>query len=72
MNKWYVLYTDGAWEMGGIGWDKFDTEQKALDYINKRMKQVGVEANIKNYNLIEGTSRELQAVEVATRVKVKK
>jgi len=65
--KYFVLYDDGYCDNGGHGWKDFHTKEKALDYIEYRMKESEY-SSLDSYTLIEGKELALKSVEVITKI----
>jgi hypothetical protein len=68
--KYILLYADGYYDNGDIGWKFFDDQQKALDYIAYRLKRSSI-PTLKSYTLIRGEILELEEAEVIKKVKIK-
>lgn len=63
----FVLFSDGHYENGDIGWAQFPNEKDAMRFIEIRMKQqLGRKLN--NYTYIVGNIVKLVAVEQITQV----
>lgn len=67
---YYVYFSDGAWELGGVGFQSFDEKSLALNFIENRLK-TSYKPNIGNYILIEGEQLQIESAEVVVKVKVK-
>lgn len=64
----FVYYSDDYYEMGGVGLESFDEEEKALSFIKERM--TNKKSDLKDYTLIKGEPLKLKAVEVITEIAV--
>ena len=68
--KWFVFYCDDYYEMGGVGWECFSSQDKALEFIESRMASKGTEGSLSNYQLIKGEMMSLVAVSHVTKIAV--
>ena len=66
---YYVFYTDGYADAGGVGWMSFETEQAAMGFIAARLREAANPC-IGDYRVVRGTYLPIVAVEVVTQVKV--
>ena len=71
--KYYVYYSDDFWEMGGVGFESFESKSDALMFVQMRYDDSAGgsgKASLDNYILIEGKRLELSAAEVVTKIVV--
>jgi len=67
---YFVYYSDDYYEMGGVGLERFDTQDKALGFILDRMKSKGHSADLDDYLLICGEEQSVVATEKVVALKV--
>lgn len=76
MQKYYVAYEDDYPENGGVGFEEFETEAEALQFISLRLRLRAPHAQKKrtldDYDLIKGVKLPLKKVEVVVKVEVDK
>ena len=65
--KWFVYYSDDHYDLGGVGFEEFDEESRALSFIEKRLSE-NENSKLSNYRIIHGSEKCLQSVEVVTKV----
>ena len=68
MKKWYVFFNDGYPEDGFVGMDSFEHKEKAIEFIEQRIKQ-NAYADLSMYTLIYGKEIQMKAVEKVTKIR---
>ena len=67
--KFFLYYNYDSYELGGVGFESFDTKQEALQFINNILsKTVGESVPLSSWILIRGQEINLKAVERITEV----
>lgn len=67
--KYFVYYTDGYFDNGGVGLEEFENKSQVANFIEKRILQN--KSNLSDYIIIEGKSLRSQIVEVVSKVEIK-
>lgn len=67
--QYFVFRNDECWELGGLGFEVFDTEEGALKHIEERIAATGAELSA--YTVIRGEALRVEGVEQVTRIKVR-
>ena len=70
MEEYFVFYEDDASELGGEGWDRFEEEDQALEFITNRIKGNPGSRTIGDYTLIKGELLKIVPIETITKLKV--
>lgn len=65
--NYYVYYYDDYPENGGVGLEVFEEKDKALQFIENRLKQ-DCERKLEGYKLLYGKELKLKAVETVTKI----
>jgi hypothetical protein len=69
MRKYFVIYNDGYYDNGDVGWTSFDTLDDAVKFIEDRLSKAA-DPSLDNYTVIEGWCRKIEVVEVVRAVKI--
>ena len=67
MNKIFVYYDDGYYEEDGVGFQEFNSQKEAADFIAGRMAKAA-KPNINQYTVIEGKKLRILQIEYATKL----
>lgn len=60
---WFVLYSDGNQDDGGVGYFRFDSQHEAIKFIEKRLANGNSGAGLECYTLLSGQTIELESYE---------
>lgn len=67
--RFFVYYSDGYADDGCLGFEGFESQAEAVEFIERRIVEHG--ATLDCYELIQGRKLTLEAVETVSRVAVK-
>ena len=65
--KYFIEYNDDYADNGGVGIEQFDDKNKALEFVETRMKQNSTR-KLSDYTLIKGEVIPMKAVEVVLKI----
>jgi hypothetical protein len=68
MTKFFLFYSYDYDELGGVGFEQFDTKKEALQFINDVLKVTKDDVPLSAWRLIEGRELSLRTVERITEI----
>ena len=77
-DTFFVHYSDDYDEAGGVGFEEFETEERALEFIANRMRpptgprSAEDQPTLDCYTLVRGVKLELEPVTVVQTIRVKR
>jgi len=68
---YFVYYEDDYPDNGGVGIEKFQTEEQVCEFIERRLNE-DKDRQLDNYTIIKGEIIDIEQVEVAIKIRLKK